>query len=302
MLRKMTFNIGLLFFSGTGNSLWVARRFKEIGQKYDWDVSLIPISKEITNEPEEIANRLSNYKVIGLSFPIYGANLPPVVERFLSKVKKGQSLILMSREEPIPEKSCIVLPTIGYVNGYGPFMIRGRIRNLGWNLVGHVNCRIANNACTPLLKSGIPDADKIKKRLNKVSAKLEELADKIDRGRRYIKGIGPWLLAGYIIRKVSADGIKNHYKTLSVDKDRCTECFICRDSCPTGSIRFLDGEFSFSESCTSCLRCYNFCPANAILIDGEYASPDEYKRYKGSTRGTLARLRDLESLNKKERI
>jgi flavodoxin len=69
-------SIDIYFFSGTGNSLFIA---KEITSKND--ARLIPIAKVI-NESEIIIQA----EVIGIVFPVYYADIPIIIKNFAQKL------------------------------------------------------------------------------------------------------------------------------------------------------------------------------------------------------------------------
>jgi len=159
------------------------------------------------------------------------------------------------------------------------------------------NFRVANNIP---IGAGKPTSElrkKIKIREPKLKSKLKRIINKIIAGEKYIKGIGPWLLGGYIVKPLLKNSIKSQYKEFFVNMDLCTKCMFCVTSCPTGAIEFENGKpkgeadttgekevkFSFHGECTACMRCYNFCPAFAITFGKRSSDPDQNPRYLGPT-------------------
>ncbi len=56
--------------------------------------------------------------------------------------------------------------------------------------------------------------------------------------------------------------------TFEWDSQKCTRCFLCKDSCPNGAIEYVDDEIRiFDHSCKYCMHCVNICPTEAITID-----------------------------------
>lgn len=55
------------------------------------------------------------------------------------------------------------------------------------------------------------------------------------------------------------------------DSEACQHCYICRENCPGGAIRFTEeGEFQiFFHYCRYCMHCVTSCPAEAIEIREE---------------------------------
>ena len=69
----------ILYFSGTGNSKWVASLLaKKLNDK----------SYDICTIDDEID--LSQEKQIGFVFPVYAWNVPEVMLKYVKKMKRGQ--------------------------------------------------------------------------------------------------------------------------------------------------------------------------------------------------------------------
>lgn len=72
----------IFYYSGTGNSLWVA---KELG-KYQNEM-LIDIAREMQKNQEEYVYDLGRKEKIGFVFPTYSWAPPQIVENFIKKSK-----------------------------------------------------------------------------------------------------------------------------------------------------------------------------------------------------------------------
>ncbi len=52
-----------------------------------------------------------------------------------------------------------------------------------------------------------------------------------------------------------------------VDKDKCTGCGVCQDSCPVGAIQLVEGVAVVDPmQCTECGACVEVCPIGAIMM------------------------------------
>ncbi|MPN26686.1 NAD(P)H-quinone oxidoreductase subunit I, chloroplastic [bioreactor metagenome] len=58
-------------------------------------------------------------------------------------------------------------------------------------------------------------------------------------------------------------------KKFSVDKDKCINCKICENECPTKNITMNDRDITFYNKCIGCEKCIHRCPTNAILYKGK---------------------------------
>ena len=249
--------IALFFFSGTGNTRWVAEILnKHLSQ--NTTVDLFDLEKEFEFDHHD-------YDKFIVAHPVYGAHVPRfVIERV---------------DELIPgNKKLTVIATFGYVNALGYFAEK---KMLGRDIDAYFNVKMFNNISTPRLKTSIKAPDKRLGKKAGIEAKIKNMSDLIMHGKKRIQGIGPQLIVGIKLRKTFQPGLQAHYQTLGVDLDCCTHCGRCVRECPTHSIFEENGKYRFEATCTACMRCYNFCPVNAITINGKFADPDQYTRYTG---------------------
>ena len=250
-------NFALLYFSGTGNTKWLAETLSHHLSSHV-DIDLFNIEDHFDFDHHQ-------YDKFILAHPVYGAHVPRfVIERV---------------DDLIPgNKKLTVITTYGYVNALGYFAEK---KALGREIEAYYNLKMFNNISTPKMKVPIKDLDSRLKSKEKLDAKVKEIAEYIVDGKDRIEGIGPQLIVGIRIRKMFEEDLRNFYQTLGVDPDRCTRCNLCVKECPTHAITEKDAKYTFDARCTTCTRCYNICPVQAITIDGKYADPDVYTRYKG---------------------
>lgn len=263
------------YFSGTGNTKWAVEQFNQIIQGRGHQGEMFSIDNFNAQNMEQLGSILLESDYVGFANPIYGANIPPIMRRFIELLAKIQAGI-DKYSKPI-----YIINTFGYINAFGPIAAGRLFFNSGFKLFSYANILICNNISTPKLKSNGISLEKLDDRKEVAKRELVRMVDKILAGKRYITGVGPYLLPGILIRKASKNSIENNYKTFSVKLDTCTKCMLCVKKCPTQSIRFENCSFKFYPECTACMRCYNFCPTYSILIDGAYADPSIYRRYRG---------------------
>lgn len=264
-------NVVIYYFSGTGNTKWAVNELCRNLMQENHACTAISIDEKGIVPDESIVHA----DVVGFAFPIFGANMPNIMILFFKKLQKHRDLN--------NSKPAFILTTAGFVDGFGPFSGNRYLKSCGFKLLSYVNLKLSNNISTPKLKSKIQDMESINSRLEKSKLVLLKVANCILMNKRYVTNIGPYLLPGFVIRKILKQAQSNCYLSLSVDNKRCIKCMRCVNNCPTQSIAYTSDQFHFAPSCTACMRCYNFCPANAILHFGIYADPEIYKRYLGPT-------------------
>ncbi len=57
-----------------------------------------------------------------------------------------------------------------------------------------------------------------------------------------------------------------------VDKELCTGCGICEETCPAGAITVDEVARVDPDKCTECEACVDECPFGALTLEGTPAS------------------------------
>lgn len=250
--------IALLYFSGTGNTRWLAETLHVKLSDADAEVHVFDLEKDIDFDHHD-------FNTLIVAHPVYGATVPRLV------IEKIDDLIPGNRK-------LTIIATYGFVNALGYYAEKNM---LGRKIEAYYNVKMFNDICTPGFRSPVKPLKKRLKSRERIENKIGRLAEYISAGKKRIEGIGPHLLVGIRIRKAVREGLHTYYQTLGVDTDRCTHCGLCIRECPTHSIIEKDGSYIFEARCTACTRCYNLCPEHAITIKGRYADPAIYTRYHG---------------------
>lgn len=226
----------IYYFTGTGNSLSVAKR---IGG----ELISIPQVKEYGTVSDDI---------IGVVFPIYVGNVPDIVKRFLKKMKFNADYIF-------------AIGTYGNLKG-NAMEIAKRIANESGYRFDYTNAVL-------MVDNYLPGFD-IKDQKEKLPEKRVEeqinviLTDIAERKRQTVKStmgdkFGTWLCDKVLKIKYDDYSLNNY----SVD-DSCIKCGTCRSICPTGNIT-LNEKPEFAANCTGCMACVHACPKKAIHVKGE---------------------------------
>lgn len=259
----------VFYFSGTGNTKWAVGELSDNISKRGYACELYSIENDIP----KLEDKINETDIVGFAFPIYGADMPNIMKEFFDKLKNIRS--------KKPRKPVFIVTTAGYIDAFGPLCTKQLLEDCSFRLIAYLNLKISNNISTPKIKANFIKSDKVEIRMEKGKEKIERLIDKVARGKGYIRNIGFYLIPGIFVRKASRKAVRYSYLTLSINKEKCSQCMLCLKNCPTKSIAFYENEFRFLPSCTACMRCYNFCPNYAIYHENKYADPDIYKRYRG---------------------
>jgi len=244
--------ISVFYFSGTGNTAWAVRRLCDYLSERGEETKLYSIDIKECPGDEELLHIIKNSDIIGIAYPIYGANIPPIMIKFISKIKG------IKCKNEIPTKKIFMLNTFGYVNAFGPVAAKKIWKSSGFDMLAYINVRLTDNT------SNKDQTDIAKIRTQAAELELQKSAEALAKKEKYIKGYGFYLLPGIIIRRITCPLIKENYKNMFIEKQLCNKCGICIENCPAQAITYVNNEIIFTSDCTACRRCLNTCPRKAV--------------------------------------
>lgn len=240
----------VLYFSGTGNSRYVARKIAEV-----FGDEIVSINRRIKDGNY---SSLSSDKPFVFVGPVYAGRLPRIMDEYIEKVTfKGTKEVYF-----IGTCAATAWQTASYVN---KLCEKKQFTLLGFNSIVMPQGYIAGGGTQPKEVN-----DKI---LKQAEPTIERLAVKISENQKLdfekpgkaimSKVINPMMYATMI----SAKGFKA--------TDKCGGCGTCADRCPLNNIRLIGHKPTWGKECTHCMACIAGCPNEAI----EYG-----KKTQGKTR------------------
>ncbi len=233
----------LYYFSGTGNSLAVAR---DIAQRTG--AKLISIPAVMDEERIGIGA-----DALGIVSPAYYMRMPGIVEAFIAKLTGLQSRYVFA------------IVTVGGVAGSILKRFSEAISLRGGSLAGGFIVRMPANY--------IHDADALPLFLQKrMFHNWEKRADKIadyvvNRKTGRMENFNPLMTIAfsssinkrYLRGEMSPDIDKNFWTD-----DKCNGCGICSRVCPVSNIEMVVDRPVWQHRCEKCLACIQWCPGVAI--------------------------------------
>lgn len=271
----------IYYFSGTGNSLVVAR---DIAERMEGN--LISISSQMYKE-----RITTDADVIGIVFPVYylgTVNIPLIVQRFVRKL------------DNIGHKYIFAVCTYGGGSGSTLTLLDEMIQENGGHLASGFGVQMPQNAFRKPLENKTKLYNNWKgKNLHFIHEKVKAKKE----GRFDNDGLFIGLVVTIIEMIMKPDFLKPFFinpmkKTAKVSKDsditmdeliplmdrsyrtddNCTGCSNCADICPVLNIEIVDNKPVWQHKCENCLACIKWCPQNAIHGYGElpqgYHHPD----------------------------
>ena len=249
----------ILYFSGTGNSLAIARKIAE-----QLNEPLMPLV-------DAAGVDLTNEKRIGLVFPTYDFNMPPAVRTLVPRLK-------ISKEAYV-----FAVTTCGAQAGNSLWTLRRLLRQKGIELAYAHKIRVPDNSAIAFGRNP-----------NEQAWKFERFAFRLDRiiadiqAQKHELHFAWWSLAGGIMGwSFLENGMLRTFHPV-VNEAKCTGCKTCARVCPMENISIqqrsgLTGKAGqvahIGDLCTICLACVHVCPQQAIRINGREALKERQYRH-----------------------
>lgn len=229
----------IFYFSGTGNSQWVAEQLAK--QTNDEAVDIVPLIKD---GPCAVA--VGNSARVGLVFPIYAWAPPPIVMRFARSMRIA------------PGAYAFAVCTCGGHAGLGMEKLKKVFPFVSaWSIFMPNNYLMMGYDVNP------PDVQKAK--VAAAKERIPEIAAAVNAAKAVInvnRGGSAWLKTSLFNPFFNA--FSRSTKPFAAD-DTCTGCGLCEKNCPHGAIQMENKKPRWTRKhCIQCACCINRCPQKAI--------------------------------------
>lgn len=234
----------MLYFSGTGNSRYVAEAFS---RRMEAECHSI-------EETADFAARLTAHVEVAVCYPVYCSGVPRLMREFAIRYQGA-----------FQGKKVLIFCTQMLYSGDGARAFTDLFPP-GWFTVLYAeHFFMPGNLCN-VLPAWTFGEGFARRRAEKAEEKIERICRNLERGRRVRRGFGrPSRLLG---------GMQRHYLLTTEDKARdavtigegCTGCGLCASRCPAGNLLLVRGRPVPQARCMFCYRCVNLCPRQAITV------------------------------------
>jgi ferredoxin len=251
----------MLYFSGTGNSKYIAELFCRNMNTQTSFTECRSIEEKI-----DFGQLILSHEIIGFCYPIYGSRVPRIMREFIQKYI-----------ESLKNKKIIIFCTQLIFSGDGVRVFTDMFPRNFLQVIYAEHFLMPNNVCN-LFILPLSSGKKIKNYIFKAEQKMQLVCYNIKNGIIKKRGFNIFsrilgLPQGLLMPKFE----KNALNSVSII-DGCTQCGLCVSICPMSNLETLDGKIVTKQNCTICYRCINKCPEKAIAV---FLKSKVKKQYKG---------------------
>lgn len=230
----------IIYFSGTGNSRYVAEGLAQI-----LDDKLVSATDIMKLKEKDTFNSKKPFVIVG---PVYAWRLPKVFRNFLKK-----SIFLGPR-------NAYVVVTCGSNPGDTYGSIKADLKKVGINVKGFSYVKMPSNY-TAFFNP--PNSEESKEIVEKGRVKTIEIAEKIKNNESFLEttsGAKSKFLSVFAYQFSNLMYSSKKFKAT----DKCNSCRYCTLLCPFESIYMNEDKPAWRGRCTHCMACINACPQQAI--------------------------------------
>ncbi|MBN2652059.1 MAG: EFR1 family ferrodoxin [Spirochaetales bacterium] len=242
----------ILYFSGTGNTKFIAEYFAGvIDKKYNCaNTQLLSIEAKL-----DFDKIINSHEIITFCYPVYGSCVPEIMREFVEEHKFF-----------LDGKKIIIFATQLLFSGDGARVFTPLLKGIQTQIIYAKHFNMPNNICNfSILKE--PKLEKVNIHLEKIKKSIESACKEIDEGKIYLQGFNPASQAlGYLTQRCYFKKIEQKAKRdvrISLD---CISCGKCIEICPRENLELSENKIIQKGRCTLCYRCVNTCPAKAITV------------------------------------
>jgi len=246
--------IKIFYFSGTGNSLYVA---KQLAAKLG-DAEIISIAKVIGKEIDISCDK------VGIVFPVYAWGPPKIVVEFV----KGIDL---------KDKYIFSIATYGGFIGGTLVNFNNILKTTGAKISAGFGLKQPSNYVI-----GYGNRKSSKEEFRKVAEKSEKRIDEIANivkngiGSGIEKSLAPINSLTNLVYRGFISHLKEQEKGFWVNEN-CNNCKICEKICPVENIKEVNDKREWQGKCEMCMACIQWCPKEAIQYGKATAKRRRYQ-------------------------
>ncbi len=253
----------ILYFSGTGNSWYIAKKLAETLED-----RMVSIAELVGKGQYQL--KVSKQEKIGFVYPVLACAPPDLVTNFLKKVtfEGYQNAYVYS------VLNCAGTPE------YTSRIMKETGKKAGISIQGFYEVLMPGNYITQ--KRHLPQ-EKVEEYLAHCDEKIAEIAKQVQAETSNYKKEKHSFFLSYGLHKLAVLEKKEPF----VFGEECVQCGKCVEICPMQAIEMVEGKPVREErKCEFCLGCVNVCPTRALQIGNKTQGNPQYinPHYNGKAR------------------
>lgn len=231
----------VLYFTGTGNSKYIAKQIAESTSD-----KLVSINEKI--KIQDTSNILVNGKLVFV-LPTYAWRIPRIVEFWIRKVKF------------IDAKETYFIMHCGTEIGNAKKYNKKLCDDMGFNYFGTTSIVMPENY---IAMFKVPDKNEARAIILKAQSHIETTIQHIKKSEKLPIPKGSFydcFTSGFVNKIFYPIFVKANafYAT-----EQCVSCMLCEELCPLNNIKIINGKPHWKQNCTHCMACISYCPTEAI--------------------------------------
>ena len=232
----------IYWFSGTGNSLYVA---KTVAEGLDGKAEVVSMASAMRN-----ADLRRGCERVGLVFPVYAWGPPALVQRFLKRFPAEGT------------QSVFAIATYAVMPGGTMSLVENALKSKGVSLDASYGVKMPENY-PPM--GGAPKPDKQERILNAAESAIAKIMADLNGPSPHSakRGNVIFRVLGKLVNPLFRKGLKKADGKFYAD-DKCNHCGVCQKVCPVGDIELVEGRPRWLGHCEQCFACLHWCPQQAI--------------------------------------
>ena len=252
----------IFYFSGTGNSKYVAEAFcREMSINRDCcsaaESNTTTTACYSIEEDIDFESLINSEETIGFCYPIYCSRVPRIMREFVTR-----------HIEVLKSKKLIIFCTQVLFSGDGAKALtyvfpREYRRSLSIIYAEHF---FMPNNVSDLILFPIESGKKLQKYVVKTERKMQSVCKNIKYGKIKRRGFNIFSQFLGLFQGILAPAMeRNAHKLYKINSD-CSLCKVCVSVCPMKNLVCENNKIAHKNNCTICYRCVNKCPQKAITF------------------------------------
>ncbi len=261
-------NALLFYFSGTGNTWWVAGELCKQLNKNGFNCRTYSI-EALT--PAKTASLIEESSLVGFGYPIHGSDLPQPMKVFIEALPQS------------PGKEALVFCTQWLWSGDGAYLGASMLNKKGYNVKWGEHFLMPNNISVSVIRLPYTnDPARLSAVRQRAARKISRFESRIAADKPYRHGFNS---LAYLLGSMQRVPFRRYFhqwqNDVAINKDVCIDCGECVRLCPVGNLYYEGEEIKTKGNCILCTRCYNFCPVAAVTYMKRPHLPERGEPYRG---------------------